>query len=177
MKARTGTLVRIKRGQAVTRTRQIDRLRGGGPSTEFVLKRIFFTISALAACVVGAHAADPSSAPPPRTLCEVLADATTHGRKVVVSGKYYRGFEKSYLASPECKERAWVAWADGADTSSERAKRMRSHAGGGLAGLSVVVEGVFRGSGPDGRQRYGHLAAYPALIEVTAVHEIAVARK
>ena len=141
------------------------------------MKRIFFTISAVAACVVGAHAANPSPTPPPRKLCEVIADATSHGRRVVVSGKYHRGFEKSYLSSPECKERAWVAWADGADISSEPAKRMRSHGGGGLAGLSVVVEGVFHGSGPDGQRRHGHLGAYPAMIEVVRVHEIVAGRK
>ena len=146
------------------------RQGSSGPSAEFVLKRIFLTIGVLGSCAAGTHAAEPSPAPPQRTVCEVIADATSHGRTVRVRGQYFRGFEKSYLADRECKERVWVSWAERAARESEPARRMRASGGGG--GMPVVVEGVFSGAGPEGARRgYGHLGAYPAMIEVTAVLE------
>lgn len=140
------------------------------PSAEFVLKRILLTIGALGACAAGTHAAEPSPAPQPGTVCEVLSDAASHGRTVRMRGRYFRGFEKSYLADAGCKERVWVSWAEGAGRETEPARRMR--ASGGIGGMPVVVEGVFHGAGPErARRGYGHLAAYPAMIEVVAVLE------
>jgi hypothetical protein len=146
-------------------------MRKRGPSAEFVLTRIFFTIvGALVLSTGRAGAAEPSPPPEPKGLCEVVADARNHGRTVRLRGQYFRGFEKSYLADPGCKERVWVSWADGAGIDTEPARRMR--AWGGIGGMPVVVEGVFHATGADGKRRgYGHLGAYPAMIEVVAVLE------
>ena len=98
-----------------------------------------------------------------------MADAKSHARTVVVRGQYYRGFEKSYLADPGCKERVWVSWANRADTEGEPAQRMRAWRG--VGGMPVVVEGVFHATAEGERRGYGHLGAYPAMIEVSAVLE------
>ena len=145
-------------------------MRKRGPSAEFVLTRMFFTFATVVLCGGGVAAAEPSP-PATRALCEVVADAKSDGRTVRVRGLYSRGFEKSHLSDRACKERVWVSWSNHADRESEPARRMRA-SGSAVGGLPVLVEGVFHGTGPDGKPRgYGHLGAYPAMIEVVAVLE------
>jgi len=140
-----------------------------GPSAEFVLTRIFFTFAITLLGSGGAGAAEPSPSEP-KGVCEVVSDTKSHGRTVRIRGLFSRGFEKSVLFDRACKERIWVSWGNGAARESEPARRMRGS--GGVGGLPVVVEGVFHGNGPDGKPRgYGHLMAYPAMIEVMAVLE------
>jgi len=135
--------------------------------------RLLLTLGTVLFCGGSARATEPSPPPEPRGLCEVVADAKSHGHTVRLRGVYFRGFEKSYLADRGCKERVWVSWAEGGGRESEPARRMR--ASGGVGGMPVVVEGVFHGTGPDGKPRgYGHLGACPAMIEVAAVLEAGV---